>query len=213
MSNTEIIKVRDNVNNGNANVKQQTYGWNVYYGRRIDDGMYTIGGTTYVLKNSGDQQSWFILNADKTQTKVDVELFKSNSSLGQTVYYYRFGNIWYKYINHNFAYFGVTPPPFYTGSATYSVPVTKAPVTTYSNIYNALPQTQIVQYSSQNSGSKSSSSSVFYKQVVPVTSSVPQVTVTETKTQSASNFSSEKMVKSIPSAAEVPNADAALFNW
>lgn len=197
---TQLYNIKESQN--------QNYGYNIYYGRRIDEGYYTIGGKTYVLKNSGDQQSWFILNTDNTQTQIDVEIFLSNNGQFGHTYYYRFGNIWYKYINNNFAYYGTTSPPFYTGSSAYQVPVTKAPVTTIvNNWYNPLPQSQIIQYKTQNSGSQTSTSSIFYKPL--------EQTVVETKTSSSSNASSESMtVKTkFPSAAEAPNSDAALFNW
>jgi len=213
----DTIEITDVKITGNNRVQQS--GWNVYYGRRIDDGMYTIGGTTYVLKNSGDQQSWFMLNADNTQTKIDVEMFKSNQGYSQ-VYYYRFGTIWYKYINNNFVYYGVSPPPFYTGSASVTTSSVVSDYSSYKTVStnNYLMPTQYTIASSQSSGSSSSSSYTYYKPVVTSSSSVPQVTVTETK-PIVSNNSAQKMVKSssssssIPSAAEAPNAESLFGSW
>merc|ERR1712050_526459 len=130
----------------------------------------------------GDQQSWFILNADNTQTKIDVEMFKSNQGYSQ-VYYYRFGAIWYKYINNNFVYYGVSPPPFYTGSASVTSSSVVSDYSSYKTVStnNYLMPTQYTIASSQSSGSSSSSSYTYYKPVV--TSSVPQVTVTVTETK------------------------------
>merc|ERR1711879_501932 len=111
-------------------------------------------------------------------------------------------------------YYGVSPPPFYMGTA----PVTASNVVSDYSSYktvstnNYLMPTQYTIASSQSSGSSSSSSYTYYKPVVTSTS-VPQVTLTETK-PIVSNNSAQKMVKSssssssIPSAAEAPNAES-----
>ena len=71
-------------------------GQNIYYGRRLDDGMYTVGGKTYVLKNSGENQVWFISNGS-SQTKVEVETFESKTTHTGSTWYYKFEKNWYKY--------------------------------------------------------------------------------------------------------------------
>jgi hypothetical protein len=171
--------------------------------------MYTIAGTTYVLRNNGDQQVWYILNADNTQTKIDVEMFKSSQGYSQ-IYYYRFGTIWYKYINNNFVYYGVSPPPFYTGSqATFTVTNTVSSDSMVSSSSYLMPSASQYSIASSSSGSSSTSSYQYYR---PVTDTV---TVTETKPV-VNNSNMVKMVKSktiFQSEEDAPIADSLFGNW
>jgi len=227
---TETIEITDVRNIGQGQRIQES-GWNVYYGRRIEDGMYTIGGQTYVLRNNGETQTWFILNADNTQTKVDVEQYKSSN-----VYYYRFGSTWFKYINNNFVYYGATPPFYmsssapsvvnYAVSASASQSASSSQTVTYSNNYLmpmgtkytvAAQQAPVSVSSSSSSNSGSSMSYQIYRPVDQVTLvEVAKPAVVSEPVVASSNTS--KMVKSQSifgtQDSDKTNSDASLFgSW
>lgn len=209
-------------------------GHNVYYGRRIDDGQYMLDGQIYVLRNSGDNQVWYIVNADNTQTKIEVEMFESKTTHSGSTFYYRFGATWYKYINNQFVY-SPTPPAFYTGSQSASFQPLQT-VTTYNSGYSSSsassssnfvaanhastksqfnPPSQYTIARTSSSGSSQQSAYNYYRPVA-----TDQVTITETiiaaapvMTMSSHTSNNSKMFKPVES---VPNSDDRLFgvgNW
>lgn len=212
-------------------------GQNVYYGRRIDDGMYTIGGQTYVLRNSGDSQVWYVLNADNTQTKIEVEMFESKTTYSGSTFYYRFGaSSWYKYINNRFVY-SATPPAFYTGSQTASFQPLQT-ITSYNSGMSASSAsssssvamvnhastssyfnqpTQYITAQSSSSGSSQQSSYQFFRPVateqVTITETSPVAAVQPVAQMMAHTSNNSKMVKSEPVAVldSAPNSDSMLF--
>ena len=171
-----------------------------------------------------------MLNADNTQTKIEVEMFESKTTHSGSTFYYRFGATWYKYINNRFVY-SPTPPAFYTGSqsATSFQPLQK--FTTYNSGYSSSslssssnyvvanhastksqfnPPSQYTIARTSSSGSSQQSAYNYYKPVA-----TDQVTITETVVAAApvmtmiSHTSNDsKMFRPVES---VPNSDATMF--
>ena len=85
-------------------------GWDESYGKYIENGIYIVEGVTYELENVNGVQRWYMIGENNVRTLVDVEIFEYNRGIN-TVFYYKFGDRWYRYMNGNFAYTGT--PPFY----------------------------------------------------------------------------------------------------
>jgi len=199
--------------------------------------MYTIGGQTYVLRNSGDSQVWYVLNADNTQTKIEVEMFESKTTYSGSTFYYRFGaSSWYKYINNRFVY-SATPPAFYTQSQTASFQPLQT-ITSYNSGMSASSAsssssvamvnhastssyfnqpTQYITAQSSSSGSSQQSSYQFFRPVateqVTITETIPVAAVQPVAQMMAHTSNNSKMVKSEPVAVldSAPNSDSMLF--
>jgi hypothetical protein len=111
-------------------------GWDVTYGRKIDNGLYTIATQSYRLVNSADgKQVWYLVQPDLTEVIVDVEVYDHQiCPTCQTTYYYRFGSNWYKYSNGQFNV-QISSPPQYVVTTTAQEIVTEKPVTSYTTYY------------------------------------------------------------------------------
>jgi hypothetical protein len=121
--------------------------WDVSYGRRIDNGLYRIAYQDYRLVNNGEEQVWYLIQADGSEVVVEVENYSySACAQCQTTYYYRFGNNWYKWSNNQFNV-QITSPPSYSYTSTpqnvvISTTTTEEiikPVTTYYSSYGTRP--------------------------------------------------------------------------
>lgn len=146
---TEQVIMGQSVENVIGNTIQ--IGYDVNYGRIIDDGTYIIEGVTYRLQNINGKQQWFRVNPDKTETRVTVEVYAFTKGV-RPVYYYNFGGRWYTYMNGQFNY--SRTPPFYqsstvktvssikpmpaspvTGTITYSPPVSNNPIVNSAQVF------------------------------------------------------------------------------
>jgi hypothetical protein len=91
-------------------------GWDQGYGKFIEDGIYVIEGVTYELENVGGVQKWYRIGQNQVRSLVEVEVFEYNKGLN-LMYYYKFGDRWYRWMNGKFAYTGT--PPFYQSEVQY----------------------------------------------------------------------------------------------
>ena len=101
-----ISEVRELVNGNLVN-----RGFEDGFGMFISNGIYLIDGVQYELENVNGVQNWYVIGANGIRTKVEIEVFKYNNGL-TTVYYYKFADRWFRWLNGNFVYTGT--PPFFT---------------------------------------------------------------------------------------------------